>query len=493
MDFEFSIFKHLKIFIMLFNEKNLSLRKLLCSIGIVAVAQFMSCETDDVEEARNESSSPQQEQKEEPSLNYKALFSSNHTMGMDEARELALDAASLFAGEGNGLKSGRARQIEEVRVLHSDETTLRSGSGEVVAIPDTLAYVCNFADSAGFAIICADDRVGCPILACVDNGTLGEDTDNPGLAIFLDNAQVFMRNSIMKFEMEKDSLLEVAKREIEEKDSLPRNELRRVYAGTYTLLRGVEEVKPLLKTTWGQGVFPYNASTPKCVCHGKQTKAGCWATAIAQVMAYYRYPKEVSDCLPHSPSFEMDWEEMTASADANDVKYSSQCMISVLLYFIGRNIDMDYGCDGSSAKPRKAMSYLKKIGYSGCDTKDYSFSAVKTQLDNRRPVLMTGERKKVLFVTYKGHAWVVDGYSAASVEYYYYTLDTNTGRTSNRRFSSGYENSLFHINWGWMGSNNGYFAAGCFNCSNSEKFDRNTDNNNSYNYQYDLEIHPAWR
>lgn len=52
MDFEFSIFKHLKIFIMLFNEKDLSLRKLLCSIGIVAVAQFMSCETDDVEEVR---------------------------------------------------------------------------------------------------------------------------------------------------------------------------------------------------------------------------------------------------------------------------------------------------------------------------------------------------------------------------------------------------------------------------------------------------------
>ena len=160
----------------------------------------------------------------------------------------------------------------------------------------------------------------------------GEDTDNPGLAIFLDNAQVFMRNSIMKFEVEKDSLLEVAKQKIEEDDSTSRNELRRVYAGTYTLLRDVEEVKPLLKTTWGQGASPYNASTPKCVCHGTQTKAGCWATAIAQVMAYYRYPKEVSDCLPHSPSFEMDWEEMTASADANDVKYSSQCMISATLF-----------------------------------------------------------------------------------------------------------------------------------------------------------------
>ena len=243
MDFEFSIFKHLKIFIMLFNEKNLSLRKLLCSIGIVAVAQFMSCKTDDVEEVRNESSSPQQEQKEKPSLNYKALFSSNHTMGMDEARELALDAASLFAGEGDGLKSGRARQIEEVRVLRSDETTLRSGSGEVVAIPDTLAYVCNFADSAGFAIICADDRVGCPILAYVGEGTLGDEVENPGLAMVLANMEDYLIGSIQKFETEKDSLLQVAETQLQGDTTC----LRRTYTGKYDLV-SEESVAPLINT-----------------------------------------------------------------------------------------------------------------------------------------------------------------------------------------------------------------------------------------------------
>ncbi|MBR5695521.1 MAG: hypothetical protein IKX43_04720 [Paludibacteraceae bacterium] len=143
--------------------KGFGLRRLLFPIGIFAATQFMSCKTDDAVEDMNGTSDVPKEQKEEPSLNYRALFSTHHTIGEEEAKELALDASSLFSGDSSGLKSGKVRQICDVRVLHSEETTLRSGSGEEVHVPDTLAYVCNFADSAGFAIICADDRVGCPI------------------------------------------------------------------------------------------------------------------------------------------------------------------------------------------------------------------------------------------------------------------------------------------------------------------------------------------
>ena len=178
---------------MVFPDKKNLIRKSLYSIGILSLAFLASCKDDDaVEEMKSDST---QEKKEESTLNYKALFSSNHKIGVEEAKELALDAAYVLSGNDNGLKSGKVRRIEEVRVFHSEENSLRSGYD--VSIPDTLAYLFNFADSAGYVIICADDRVGCPILACVDNGTLGEETDNPGLNIFLENAQVYMKNSIL--------------------------------------------------------------------------------------------------------------------------------------------------------------------------------------------------------------------------------------------------------------------------------------------------------
>lgn len=490
----FSLNFNFQLLIMYLKKNEFRLRRLLFPIGIFAATQFMSCKTDDaVEDLLNDNSNVQKERKEEPSLNYRALFSTHHTIGEDEAKELALDASSLFSMDGNALRSGRMRQICDVRVLHSEESTLRSGSGEEIPVPDTLAYVCNFADSAGFAIICADDRVGCPILACVDNGTLGEVMDNPGLAIFLDNAQVFMQNSIMKFEMEKDSLLEVAKQRIAAEDSLWGNVLKRKYSGTYSVLHATEEVKPLLPTVWGQSKSPYNDMTPSCKSNESgHAPTGCWATAIAQVMAYYRDPSAFRHSSTGSANVVLDWNKILSVKDARYLNdETARRMVSQLLIYIGRNIDMDYDCDGSSAKRDRAMMFLKRLYYSGCETKSYDFQSVKNQLDKARPVMMSGDRRRIV-ISFKGHAWVVDGYSAIPVESYWYEIDTDRNTMVQRCLKSTYDNPLLHINWGWMGSDNGYFAAGCFDTSKAKEYDYEKGRE-TYNYRYDLEIHTAWR
>ena len=477
---------------MLFNEKNLCLRKLLCAIGIVAVAQFMSCETDDVEEVRDDSSNPQQEQKEEPSLNYKALFSSNHTMGMDEARELALDAASLFAGEGNGLKSGRVRQIEEVRVLRSDETTLRSGSGEVVAIPDTLAYVCNFADSAGFAIICADDRVGCPILACVDNGTLGEDTDNPGLAIFLDNAQVFMRNSIMKFEMEKDSLLEVARQEIPETTSVT---LKRMMTGNYYYLKEEVRVGPLLRTEWAQKGDPYNNLMKSCGSSTEHAPAGCWAVAIGQLMAYYKFPIRLGRTSGMQSGDFPDWSVIAVEKYAENLDFAHRKQVSDLLYEVGCHIGMNWQCDGSGANSDDVVNYMKSLGFIECCEYAYDFDFIKDCfLDIRRPVCMSGyENRKKNFIGYSlldGHAWVADGYTAVIADHYSYVVDLSRGVCKEFYVNTVLKKKYLHVNWGWGGSNNGYFAEGCFDTMQGIYDEKWMLNDEVHSYKYKISFFP---
>lgn len=178
----------------------------------------------------------------ESTINYKALYTTHHTMSWEEAVALAEDAAELHFGNATGetalRRSGNRRIVNGGRVLERSATSLRSASDAM--LPDTMAYICNFADSAGFAVICADDRVGCPILACVESGTLDDSADNPGLAIFLENAQVYMEESILRFEEEKDSLLEVAERELEAQDSKQLTSLRSTYTGSFKLLKGTE-------------------------------------------------------------------------------------------------------------------------------------------------------------------------------------------------------------------------------------------------------------
>ncbi len=431
-------------------------------------------------------------------INYKAIYSTHHTMSWEEAAALAEDAAALYfpqGGESQLRSSGARRMVNGGRVLERRSNALRAG-GEEVALPDTMAFVCNFADSAGFAIICADDRVGCPVLACVENGTLGDSIDNPGVAIFLENAQQYMEESILAFEVEKDSLKEVADRMLEGRDSEQEMSLRSVSTGTFKLLKGKEEVAPLLPTTWAQSGSPYNDLMKTCKSNASgHAQAGCWAVAIGQLLAYYQYPKTISYQIDRRTrrSLSLNWNAIVKEKDANSLEEENvKKQVGELLYGIGLNIDMDYGCDGSSAKESDAMSYLKACGYSGCGTQSFTFEKAKGYLDLRRPILMNGKKKKVAFVAYEGHAWVVDGYTTSRYDCYTYTLDNTTNRSTNRYVNTIYEHPLLHINWGWNGKNNGYFSAGCFDVQRGEDYDTQKGNE-TYNYQYNLEIHAAWR
>lgn len=451
---------------------------------------FTGCEK---ESLTVDQQSGMQEQSSNSTLNYKALYAPHHTMGWEEAVALAEEAAVLYFGKGAEetvlRRSGNRRIVNGGRVLGRSSATLRSFS-EDAALPDTMAYICNFADSAGFAVICADDRVGCPVLACVESGSLGDSVDNPGLAIFLENAQAYMEESILRFEEDKDSLMEVAERELAAQNSEQLVSLRSTYTGSYKLLKGTEEVTPLIYTIWGQSGSPYDRLMKAC----KSTKsgrapAGCWAAAVAQLMAYYYYPERISG---NGMTLVVDWDALTNFRDAKCLVGGDVDQLAKLYAIIGKNVGMDYDCDGSGAKGKKVMSYLKSIGFTSCATSDYSFEKVKRQLDLKRPVLMSGDQKKVLFIKYEGHSWIVDGYSASKVEYYNYKLNTETGYCFNTLQQTTYTNPLLHVNWGWEGVSNGYFAAGCFDVQKAVQYDIKKGDD-KYNYKYDLEIHTAWR
>lgn len=480
------------------------LRKVLfLSLVVSNTCQLTSCEDDN--EMEQQLPTSQEIQQDSCPLNYKAIFSDNHTMSWEDAAALSEEVAALHFGSISGdkaLRSGGRRVVNAGRVIGKSSNTLRSGS-DLNALPDTLAYVCNFADSTGFAIICADDRVGCPILACVDSGTLGDTTDNPGIAIFLEGAQSFMENSILKFEEEKDSLREVAIKKIGGTPNECNTTLKKIYTGNYKLLKSKESVDALLNTTWKQSGYPYNTLIPK-VCSGNDgghAPAGCWAVAIAQIMGYYKYPtRTLLDRSTTAVNMVFNWDGITAEKDAFEIEGQYQKQLSNLLAYIGSKIDMEYGCDGSGANADNAMSFMKACGYSGTSGVDFNFTNVISQIKKKKPVIMTGKKNRTnrflgLIYTYSGgHAWVVDGYSFdEATEEHRYQIDTNDeSATKDVLLSVSYNHPLLHINWGWGGDSNGLFASGCFHTTEAENFDGD-DNTRNSNYKYKHTVFPIYK
>ena len=202
-------------------------------------------------------------------------------------------------------------------------------------------------------------------------------------------------------------------------------------------------VEPLLTCTWSQGA-PYNDLCP--LYKGKRCATGCIATAMAQVMYYWHYPSELPDLgdyitrnyhiyVPELPGTTLAWEDM---CDGYSMPYTpAQGMaVATLMRYCGQASSMDYTPEGSGSGGWNQMSGLLLFGYDqGVEQyhrDDYEaadwLALMLDDLTQDRPILYTGLDIDT------GHAYVVDGY----------------------------DGSLFHINWGWEGYYDGYFALDAF-------------------------------
>jgi hypothetical protein len=198
-------------------------------------------------------------------------------------------------------------------------------------------------------------------------------------------------------------------------------------------------VTPLLSSKWNQD-NPYNDSCPPhSMGPSGKCYAGCVATTMGQVMYYHRYPPQGTGTYsyyhPHfmnlSANFgntTYEWGSMT-----NIINNNSRSHIAQLLVQCGISVDMNYSPYGSSATLSKALLAMKQhFSYSSrarlYEMGDYPDSIwhmmIKDNLELDIPLLYRGTG------TQGGHAFVCDGY---------------------------YNNNRFHFNWGWSGSNDGFF------------------------------------
>ncbi len=217
-------------------------------------------------------------------------------------------------------------------------------------------------------------------------------------------------------------------------------------------------VEPLMTCTWNQSA-PYNDFAPYYNDNGGKSVTGCVATAMAQVMYYHKHPaigtgshsyywictEPVGKTATLSANFggtTYQWDKMLDSYRSG---YTTEqaAAVATLMYHCGVSIDMGYG-SSSGAYTEKVPAALKEyFGYDAnyqCIKKvmypaDSLNSIIYAELSAQRPVIVSGSNDE------GGHAFVTDGCD-----------------------KKGY----FHINWGWGGSNDGYYLLTALNPGKSQ-------------------------
>lgn len=291
-------------------------------------------------------------------------------------------------------------------------------------------YIFNFDNEKGFVIVSADDAV-VPVLGYGFEGTFSADAAHTNVQWWMDKCSdeiVYVKDNNLPADLEITSAW---------------NRLLTSDENSLVVLRGTMDVAPLVTSQWNQD-FPYNALCPEDAAstgsYMGRVPVGCVATAMSQLMYYWRYPAtgQGSHCIFPTPSTygaqcanfgttTYEWNGMTD-------KPTKECYpAAVISYQAGVAVDMDYGPNGSGAYSSKVPNalinyfkygstcqYIQKMSYATTEWEN----KLKTELDAKRPTYYAGSGPD------GGHAWVCDGYQGTN---------------------------YFHFNWGWGGSDDGYY------------------------------------
>ena len=280
-----------------------------------------------------------------------------------------------------------------------------------------------FNRSGGGWVIMAGDDLLSPVLGYSDTGSLGSELPS--------NMKVY-------FEGIERNLSKVRNAEVETDETVKTGwtglEARR------TTLRTSSSTGKLLETaSWGQE-SPFNDLCPT------NCPTGCVATAMSIVMRYHKWPEHGTGTLDSYTSYKKtisgfsiddhyyDWDlPLKYTSSWTSAKKSSA---ATLLYDLGVSVYMQYATDGSGAYSSEIIPALvNHFSYDGSMVEHYRYhysnaewlEMIKAEIDAGRPIIYGGSDAE----EDAGHQFVVDGYD---------------------------KNGKVHINWGWSGSANGYFA-----------------------------------
>jgi len=327
------------------------------------------------------------------------------TVSMEDAHTAAFN---YLKQHNSGLKNIQQLLLAEVNISENN---------------DTLYYLFT-SEPVGFIII-SGDYSAYPIIGYSPTSPISIDNPPPSFEFWMDKRA------------EELAEIKATKSQVsEETQTLWQKLLKGAFDAGKQKLKAVE---PLLVSTWDQGCY-YNGDCPEDIAGPcGHAVVGCVATAMAQIMYYWRFPATGNGSYSYDhPVYgtlyanfgttTYKWNEMTGSI------YTPNPAIAQLLYHVGVSVEMDYSPSGSSAwpNPDAFVNYFKYSPDAMFIGKDYYYDddewelILRNNLNLKRPVVYVGFDGE----NPDGHAFICDGYDG---------------------------NDMFHFDWGWSGYYNGYY------------------------------------
>lgn len=326
-----------------------------------------------------------------------------------QAKEIALRQAAQLGISMDEASSAKAKSKR-----------VKSVSGEVPAY-----YVFPNGEGKGFTVVSGDDRLP-EVVGYSDKGTYDEEN--------LPSNYVGFMKAYEEMVGQLDNGDSRASASIAEAKALRSSGYQQ------------PTVAPLLGSIQWNQMTPYNKMCPMYNSTDRSV-TGCVATAMAQVMMYYQYPKTLQTDIPAYVSRtkhlsipqinkgeSYDWDNMLpqyASYEPLNYTDAQAAAVAKLLYHCGVACEMDYGpSSGANVTPAILSTYfgydsdLMQDVYRDVFTLAEWSQIMDKELTAKRPILYSGRSSD------GGHEFVCDGTDG---------------------------NGLYHINWGWGGYQDGYF------------------------------------
>ena len=326
-----------------------------------------------------------------------------------QAKEIALRQAAQLGISMDETSSAKAKSKR-----------VKSVSGEVPAY-----YVFPNGEGKGFTVVSGDDRLP-EVVGYSDKGTYDEEN--------LPSNYVGFMKAYEEMVGQLDNGDSRASASIAEAKALRSSGYQQ------------PAVAPLLGNIQWNQMIPYNNMCPMYNSTNRSV-TGCVATAMAQVMMYYQYPKTLQANIPayvsHTNHLSIpqinkgeryDWANMLpqyASYEPLNYTDAQATAVAKLMYHCGAACEMDYGSSsGANVTPAILSTYF---GYDSDLMQDLNRDAftlaewsqiMDKELSVKRPILYSGRSSD------GGHEFICDGTDG---------------------------NGLYHINWGWGGYQDGYF------------------------------------
>lgn len=365
--------------------------------------------------------------------------------------------------------SEKQYDVSKIRTIcRSDLFGPKTKSSEGTLIPDTLLYVINFENDNGFAVLAANTVLSERVFCITENGSLQVDTvlnALPDPDAFGPQVLAQQDREMTEAEIEADTMYIVGLSSDEAPSMV--NELIQYrlivdidnYENTHVkpeekVVDGVVYTEcrytygPYLKTKWDQ-YSPFN----DIISDNPRIPVGCVAIATGQIMVNRRYASTTN-----FNGVECSWDALESvynySSPADSGSFEAQNQAANFIYELGKkhNLNTKYAKneeEGSSALPKNARRTLQNYGYSHvrmyCGFGKHNQKIARDILMAGRPVFLGGNQCT------SGHAWVLDGY--------YSYMNT----------------SMFHVNWGWGGQADGYYACGLFDTTQRSSTDDEID------------------